>query len=272
MLAESKSDEDLDRLENVEELLTAAAQFDEAAGEEGGLERFLEQASLVNDTGAWEETADKVSLMTLHAAKGLEFPEVFIVAAEERLLPHERSLADPMSLEEERRLFFVGITRAEERLQISYTRMRDFRGFTAPAVPSSFLMELPRDEMELEIDAPRVEQFSFDDDADAYEDDFLDDLYDEPEEDYDQRSPEEKNRLVTAESLLDEEPVHAESDGPVSLDAFRLGMRVRHPEYGLGKIVALSGSDDARTATVNFAGPAGQRKFRLLYSPLRPVE
>src|SRR4029079_13840213 len=87
--------------------------------------------------------------MTLHAAKGLEFPVVYIVAVEQGVLPHERSINDEEQIEEERRLAFVGITRATERLELSYAVQRDFRGQRRRTVPSSFLLEMPREEMEL---------------------------------------------------------------------------------------------------------------------------
>ena len=113
------------------------------------LEEFLENAWLVNETDDWEAESDKVTMMTLHAAKGLEFPVVFIVAVEQGLLPHERSINDDEQLEEERRLVFVGITRAKEELQLSYAVHRDFRGQRRRTVPSPFLLEMPREEMEL---------------------------------------------------------------------------------------------------------------------------
>ena len=115
------------------------------------MEAFLEETCLVNDTDAWETEVDRVTLMTLHASKGLEFPCVYLTAVEEGILPHERSREQPEQLEEERRLMFVGITRAQEELQISLARYRDFRGQRKPTIPSSFLMELPRTEMDLEF-------------------------------------------------------------------------------------------------------------------------
>ena len=124
------------------------AQFDEQQpGRRRRWKRFLEEACLVNDTDAWEADDDRVTLMTLHAAKGLEFPVVFIVALEEGLLPHERSRENDDQLEEERRLLFVGITRAREELQLSLATYREFRGQRRRTVPSPFLMELPRGEM-----------------------------------------------------------------------------------------------------------------------------
>lgn len=148
-LANSGSEDDIERLANVQELLSDAREFDEQHPGESQLEEFLEQVSLVSDTDDWETESDKVSLMTLHAAKGLEFPVVFLTAVEEGMLPHERSREDSGQLEEERRLLFVGITRAEEELQLSYAAYRFLRGSQRMSIPSSFLMELPRDEMEV---------------------------------------------------------------------------------------------------------------------------
>ena len=91
-----------------------------------------------------------MTLMTLHASKGLEFPVVYLTAVEEGILPHERSREHPEQLEEERRLMFVGITRAQQELQISTARYRDFRGQRKLTIPSSFLMELPRGEMDVD--------------------------------------------------------------------------------------------------------------------------
>ncbi|HEV3023235.1 MAG TPA: UvrD-helicase domain-containing protein, partial [Pirellulales bacterium] len=117
-----------ERLANIEELLTAARQFDERTPGEGHLEEFLEETCLVNDTDDWEAASDRVTMMTMHAAKGLEFPVVFIIAFEQGLIPHERSQAEPEQVEEERRLLFVGLTRAREELEISQAVYRDFRG------------------------------------------------------------------------------------------------------------------------------------------------
>ncbi|MFY8199898.1 MAG: 3'-5' exonuclease, partial [Pirellula staleyi] len=124
------------------------------------IERFLEQVTLLSDADGITDTDSKVTLMTLHSAKGLEFDNVFIIAVEQEVLPHIRSMRDPAQLEEERRLFFVGITRARNRLQISTARTRGF-GNSKMSCPSSFLLELPRAEMEI-ID--RSEPFGFGDD------------------------------------------------------------------------------------------------------------
>ena len=170
-LEESDSEEDLNRLANIEELLTDARQFDDAHPDGGSLELYLENAWLVNETDDWQGEHDKVTMMTLHAAKGLEFPAVYIVAVEQGLLPHERSINDDSQLEEERRLAFVGITRAEKSLQLSYAVHRDFRGQRRRTVPSSFLLEMPRDEMELaHVGSDHFYPPSWDDASDIHED------------------------------------------------------------------------------------------------------
>ena len=148
LMADSEDQQDQERLANIEELITAAHEFDDQNPGSGQLEVFLEQACLVNDTDAWEADDDRVTLMTMHAAKGLEFPVVFVIAIEEGLLPHERSRQSADELEEERRLLFVGLTRAREELHLSLSRYRDYRGQLRMSVPSQFLLELPREELE----------------------------------------------------------------------------------------------------------------------------
>ncbi|MHC4439731.1 MAG: ATP-dependent helicase, partial [Planctomycetota bacterium] len=138
--------EGLNALENVNELINSAAEYDKQA-EEPSLLDYLQQISLFSDTDAYDAASDRVALMTLHAAKGLEFEHVLIAGVEEGLLPHERSNTgeDDEQLEEERRLFFVGITRAKTGLNISYARYRTVRGQFLRTIPSQFLFELGTD-------------------------------------------------------------------------------------------------------------------------------
>ncbi len=138
------TDEADNRLENVYELYNAIVQFQED-NEETSLEAFLASASLASDLDNLQEGQEKVSLMTLHSAKGLEFPIIFLVGIEQGLLPHSRTLNDPLELEEERRLCYVGITRAQEQLFLTYTRERRLWGSREPAIVSQFLYELPED-------------------------------------------------------------------------------------------------------------------------------
>ena len=136
------TDEADNRLDNLNELINAMYQF-EQDNEDSSLEGFLSSASLASDLDNLQEDNQAVSLMTLHSAKGLEFPVVFLVGFEQGLLPHNRSLRDPMELEEERRLCYVGLTRAKEQLFISHAKERYSWGNVDYASPSQFLQELP---------------------------------------------------------------------------------------------------------------------------------
>ncbi|MBD2043715.1 DNA helicase PcrA [Microcoleus sp. FACHB-672] len=138
------TDEAEDRLANVLELYNAVLQFEEE-NPEATLEDFVASAALSSDMDSMKEEESRVSVMTLHAAKGLEFPVVFLVGMEQGLLPHFRSLDDPASLEEERRLCYVGITRAQERLFLTHASERRTWGNKQPAIPSLFLSELPKE-------------------------------------------------------------------------------------------------------------------------------
>jgi DNA helicase-2/ATP-dependent DNA helicase PcrA len=136
-----------DALENIKELIKGAAEYDErvvGTVHELLLLDYLQQISLFSDVDAYDASSDRVALMTLHAAKGLEFENVFIVGVEDGLLPHARTDAykDDDELEEERRLFFVGITRAKTGLNISYAKYRTIRGQMLRTIPSQFLFEL----------------------------------------------------------------------------------------------------------------------------------
>jgi len=263
----STSEEDQDRLANLEELLTVAREFDERHRADHALEQFLEDTTLTGETDDWQSESDRVTLMTLHASKGLEFPVVFLVAVEEGLLPHERSREQPDELEEERRLMFVGITRAMEELQISLARYRDFRGRRKMAVPSPFLMELPRGEME--VIEPEVEA------AEPFPAEAEEAFAAEAEES--ERPPtgaveaRRRKRLAVAPLMTAAELAGHGPPPAVAPDDFYQGLVVIHPKNGIGTIVALSGSGRSRTATVDFASPPRRLKFVIARSPLRPL-
>jgi DNA helicase-2/ATP-dependent DNA helicase PcrA len=275
-LEDSGTEEDRERLANIDELLTAADEFDrQHPGEENCLEIFLEQASLVADTDAWEQQSDRVTLMTLHAAKGLEFPVVFVVAVEEGVLPHERSQDNREELEEERRLLFVGLTRAREELQLSYAQYRALRGERRPTVPSAFLLELPREELCI-TESPTLaagDDVSFMDRQAAGRRAAAPPVW--TDEEFVQEAPQEfsglrtTNEFGTAAGMTAEEC--GESSG-VPTSQFRCGTEVFHPEYGSGVIRAVSGTGAKRTATVRFFQTGEQKTFRLAFSPLTPVD
>jgi DNA helicase-2/ATP-dependent DNA helicase PcrA len=128
-------------VENVEELINTAAAYDKQT-DNPSLVDYLQQIALFSDADAYDAASGQVALMTLHAAKGLEFEHVFIIGLETGLLPHERANGNQDELEEERRLFFVGVTRAKTNLYVSYARYRTFRGQLLRTIPSQFLFEL----------------------------------------------------------------------------------------------------------------------------------
>ena len=140
----SDQDDGEDRLDNINEFRAAARDYIDMDAP-AALTAFLESVSLVSDVDNLEEKPDSLTLITLHQAKGLEYPVVFMVGMEDGLLPHSRSLDDPASLEEERRLCYVGMTRAKERLYLMRAFRRGFRGGTGPNLPSRFLLDIPRE-------------------------------------------------------------------------------------------------------------------------------
>ncbi|MEM8777955.1 MAG: 3'-5' exonuclease, partial [Cyanobacteria bacterium P01_G01_bin.49] len=143
-LKQKGTEEAENRLENIYELYSAIAQYQEE-NEDKSLQGYLTNASLASDLDNLEDGQEKVSLMTLHSAKGLEFPIVFLVGLEQGILPHVRSLSDPLDLEEERRLCYVGITRAQEQLFITHARERFVWGSKETKIPSQFLKEIPEE-------------------------------------------------------------------------------------------------------------------------------
>ncbi|MEC9095532.1 MAG: UvrD-helicase domain-containing protein [Planctomycetota bacterium] len=277
---DAKADED--RRGNVDELINAAREF-EREMEESTLEAFLEHVALVSDVDDLDVNPDRVTLMTMHAAKGLEFPSVFIVGVEHGILPHERSLEDHAAEEEERRLLFVGVTRAEKQLQLSYCQRRTFRGQTRIASPSQFLYELPRDEMECHIPTGGLSAIGLGSLGSEYElePDFLENLnsdhdVDQTLDSYYQGDPSENAVPSPLEDLADQLQTAAQLLGKKNgsnrkASSFRSGMQVHHDQYGIGVVLAITGKGAKRTATVEFANHQ-ERKFRLAFAPLTPID
>ena len=137
------SEEGANRWENVEELLNVAAKYKKSPWREG-LQKFLEEIALMTDLDQMEETGNKLTMMTLHSAKGLEFEKVFLVGLEEGLLPHSRSLLNPEEIAEEVRLAYVGMTRARKELYLSFARSRQVFGELKRSVPSRVLKAIPK--------------------------------------------------------------------------------------------------------------------------------
>ncbi|MEM6459749.1 MAG: 3'-5' exonuclease, partial [Planctomycetota bacterium] len=241
-----KSDPDQERLANLGELVSSAQQFEEqyafeaeqddpAAGPASLREKllaWLEQIALVSDADGLESDQGSVTLMTLHAAKGLEYPAVAMIGVEDGLLPHDRANDDPSELEEERRLMFVGITRAERRLLLSHAKTRTVFGQTTPTIRSRFLGELPPEAVE-EEDATR--------DPDAYDD------------------PTYTGGGGAQRSLA------ARQAG-----AYPPGTLVKHPQFGLGRVVQVAPMGAHTRAKIDFQ-LAGAKTLILQYARLEVV-
>ncbi len=259
-----------ERQANVEELIAAARQYDQAAGDELTLQGFLEQTALVSDTDRLESEAGRVTLMTLHASKGLEFPAVFIIGVEDGLIPHERSKSDNSGrgFEEERRLLFVGMTRAERYLYLTETKVRSIHGRLSPTIRSPFLQELV---------CENADQGTSDTDpASAWKRvmqgvEYDEDSHDEPpeEESIQLQEPEVKPRLpklTTGAALL------GGAAGAVKLPfGFAIGQEVRHPRYGRGVVTEIGGFGARRTVSVTFKDGGRQETFVANKAPLQPI-
>jgi len=256
MLVSSRDPEDAERLANIEELITAAHEF-EAEDGTNTLAAFLEHITLVNDVDDWDEEQDQVSIMTLHAAKGLEFPVVFMPAVEQNILPHERSIQNIDELEEERRLMFVGMTRAEEELYICHAQMREFRGMTLYTIRSPFLDELPP---EVKVEGDGGPSFRAPHDQERWDD-----------EDYEEARYRRRARKEFAARTPTAKPKPAAPVPGADYEGFAKGAVVRHKTYGMGKVLEVSGFGDARKVKVRFA-TEGDRTFVIGKAPLEVVK
>ena len=221
---------DDDRVANIEELVTAARQFSEA-NPDSGVAGFLENITLAGDIDSYDTREESVTMMTLHAAKGLEFPVVFMPAIEQGLLPHERSLNNPSDVEEERRLCFVGMTRAMEELHLSCARMREFRGRTIYTVPSMFLGELPSEVRRTERGVSEM--------GTGHDAAWLDG--DVPIE---RREP---SRPTAAARPSASSPAASGASCP-----YEAGNIVQHETYGLGQVLEVSGHGATRKVRIRF--------------------
>ena len=284
-----------ERLANVEELVTAARQLDESFisnGQDDALSTFLETTALVADTDAWDADGQHVALMTLHAAKGLEFPVIYMIAMEDGIIPHERSLDSADHLEEERRLVFVGITRGQKEVHLSCSRIREYRGSRRINAPSLFLTEITGSETDVTgTEAPPDDGTCLNDsrhgDLCIDHDEFTQDVPPiKRNESIQHRSDGlvldfEEEQLPTSRSK-DTHTVSRTSKAASELakkleqmtkptPVFTEGQRVRHDEYGFGTLDSISGSGPRLVATVVFEGDAGIRTFILSHGALHPA-
>lgn len=238
------------RIDNLHELISVAQEF-AASEEENNLENFLAHVALVSDIDDTELGEDAITLMTLHSSKGLEFPVVFLVGMEEGLFPHARTLMDETEIEEERRLCYVGITRAKEKLFLSSTKMRTIYGNTVTYPPSRFLQEIPA---RLVKTIKRQERFN------ALEN------FKQVSEKYSAR-PQKPASTFNPHSFMPQKPAAAAGGTGTR---FNTGDRVSHSKWGEGMVVSVKDSPDGQEVKVAFAG-AGVRSLLTKYAVLKKL-
>ena len=234
-LEDSQDPQDESRIENLSQLIAVAREF-ESVNPAGALVDFLEQVSLVADADQIPEGEDHgglVTLMTLHTAKGLEFPVVFLTGMEESVFPHQRSMADARALEEERRLAYVGITRARERLYLTRSALRTWWGRPAFHAPSRFVAEIPQELM-------------------------------------DWRREEATPSSTPASERMAARP-GVRVTGNREVPALSPGDRVTHDAFGLGTVASVSGAGERAEAKIDFGGEHGVKHLILRYAPIEKL-
>jgi len=262
-LYEDKSVEGLNRYENIQELLNGIKEFSEREDiEEKGLEVFMQDVALLtSDDKNDNKDADTVSLMTIHSAKGLEFPQVFVVGLEENLFPSQMSLNSRSDLEEERRLFYVAVTRAERRLHISYATSRFKFGTLISCEPSRFLDEIDARYLELDFTAkpaPSANNPFFDDERNSWNK-RSGDVFSKPKP---AAAP------VKTTSILAKAHVPTPGFAPSDTSNLQVGMEVEHERFGFGKVINLEGNKPDIKATIFFK-EIGQKQLLLKFAKLR---
>lgn len=233
-LKNEKTDEAEDRIENLKELITAAEEYEERAGDKS-IAGFLDHAALISDADAISDIDGSVSLMTLHISKGLEFPVVFMTGMEGRIFPHIKSIDSEKEMEEERRLCYVGITRAKERLFLTNAESRRIYGQEMYNPPSEFIEDIPRELMSYVAEA--------------------------------RRQMTEDRRLV-ADSRGENNSLTPQLTNSVT--PFPVGSKVIHPQFGNGIILQKEGRGENSKLTIFFRN-SGKKKLALKYADLRSV-
>lgn len=246
-LKNSGDPQDESRIENINEFLSVAEDFAKENPDQKSLEDFLAHVALVADIDDADLKEDSVTLMTLHSAKGLEFPIVFLVGLEEGVFPHARTLMNDEEIEEERRLCYVGITRAERRLFVSNARTRMLFGRTEYHPVSRFLKEIPRNLLRIYkrnagMKTSRVQ------------------------------APVKRETIQPKNNWY--QPTQTQSFVPKensAANSFKAGDRVQHKKFGIGTVVAVKASADGQEVTVAFAGGAGIRSLLTKFAVLEKL-
>lgn len=266
-LYEDKSVEGLNRYENIQELLNGIKEFSEREDiEEKGLDIFMQDVALLtNDDKDKNKDAETVSLMTIHSSKGLEFPQVYVVGLEENLFPSQMSLNSRSDLEEERRLFYVAVTRAESKLHISYATSRFKFGTLINCEPSRFLDEIDAKYLELDYTAKPASGSNpfFDDERKAWSRDKQPDTFSKPK-------PAAAAPVKTT-SILAKAHVPSADFKPSDTSNLQVGMQVEHERFGFGKVLSLEGNKPDIKATIFFK-EIGQKQLLLKFAKLYIVQ
>jgi DNA helicase II / ATP-dependent DNA helicase PcrA len=242
-LKEERTQEAISRLENLQELVNVTSQYDFANEGEGSLSGFLESVALIADVDALKEDGEAVTLMTMHSAKGLEFPVVFIVGMEEGVFPHSRSLTSDKELEEERRLAYVGMTRAREELIMTHARRRSLYGQPNFNKRSRFLDDVPEQLLDTVFATPTHAAVS----ATVRSD---------------------RTGAYTVRPTSAEPPAPV---GPSWTPPFEIGQKVRHGKFGIGVVVACAPLKGDAEVTVAFPGVTGVKKLIQSFAKLEGV-
>lgn len=246
-LEKSQNPQDEARLENLQELLSVAKEFTQSE-EENTLDNFLTHVSLVSDTDNAETYDERVTLMTLHSAKGLEFPVVFMAGMEEGIFPHSRTLLDESEIEEERRICYVGITRARRKLYLTNARMRTIFGRTNMFPPSRFLEEIPENVLESAVNQHNKNSFlsvrTGNDNTDFAR----------------------SNATITAAGKT--EKLNAVK--PNTSVEWRPGDKAQHSKWGIGTVADVRGSGENQELKIAFPGQ-GIKSLAVKFAPLTKV-
>mgnify|MGYP000712051445 CR=1 FL=1 len=235
------------RIQNLEEFLTVVGEFEEEYAE-NGLNDFLQTLSLSSDVDKLDDTDDKVTLMTLHSAKGLEYPVVFLVGVEDGIFPGEQSATTIEGLEEERRLFYVGITRAKKILFITLASKRTLFGYTSYNKPSRFLKEIPKELTKKNVE--KVENSTL----------ISKSNFDSKKSGFNFRTPEAFLNNIKARNTSD-----------VDLTKYKVGQTIFHKKFGEGVIVALEPENDDIKVDIEF-NKVGHKRLMAKFANLEIIE
>lgn len=257
------------RIENLEEFLTVAIEFEEELAD-NSLEEFLEGITLSSDIDGTDDSEDSVTLMTLHSAKGLEFPAVFLVGMEEGIFPGYKSIGEPKELEEERRLAYVGITRAKQNLFISCAKQRTIFGSTSCNQPSRFVKEIPKelfdgyDESFEETTSKSYEDYQYEwkyggSHVTSYKSDEIASV-----------KPKTQYAFKTAESFLNNLNKKVSADS-IDISIYRAGQRVYHKKFGEGKINYVEAEGDDAKVDITF-DKIGHKRLMAKYAGLEVLD